>query len=197
VKALGELLVLVSVGLVIATSVNAVRTNGSLKWDKEYFVVKDAEPGIRTEAATLALPTDSRPDPPGSELAIATTSIEHPFQTITSEQIAEIVGDGEYDRGQYVFVDARNPKLFEAGHIPGAIRCYHYDLDICIDSVMLYAPSALQIIVYCNGGECEDSKYMCDELVNSRDIPYKMVYLYEGGWNEWSSKDMPFATGEN
>ena len=53
---------------------------------------------------------------------------------------------------------------------------------------------ALKVIVYCGGGDCEDSVFMCRELLEA-DVPYDAIHLYVGGWEEWTAKGMPVEEG--
>ena len=56
----------------------------------------------------------------------------------------------------------------------------------------LYA--AAIVVVYCGGGDCEDSIFMCRELVETG-LASDNIFLYEGGWHEWSESDQPTQTG--
>ncbi len=119
---------------------------------------------------------------------------EHAYQTMLFEEVVEIFNDPATQMGANVFIDARNDELYEEGHIPGALQADHYRLEDYIENVLAYAESADRIIVYCNGGDCEDSIYMCTDLVEL-DVPYDRIYLYVGGWKEWESNGQPVATG--
>ena len=182
--ALCELLVLGLAGLVLGAAANAIRTTGSLKWNHRYFRTDDV-----SSAQAVHDPSEEAPD------TAKESPFKHPYQEATLDDVFEIAADPDADRGLYVLVDARSADVFSEGHIAGAIRCYHYEIDDCIDSTLEAALGALKVIVYCNGGDCEDSKYMCRELVD-RGVPYEAVYLYAGGWKEWIDQEMPFVTGD-
>lgn len=117
------------------------------------------------------------------------------YQEIGIDAIVDIVGDPDYDRWSYVFVDARSAKAFADGRIYGAIRCWQADLADCIELVLDPAMGADKVIVYCNGGKCDESKYMCRELA-ARGVPRESIYLYAGGWDDWIANEMPAEVDE-
>jgi hypothetical protein len=51
-------------------------------------------------------------------------------------------------------------------------------------------------VVYCGGGQCEDSIFMCREL-DSAGIPYAKLFLYEGGYHEWVDQQQPTHQGSD
>ena len=185
-KTILEAVLLSVIAFAVAAGANAVRPKGALKWNKDHFpkrrlhVEQKQELYGNNETEQIAEQTGDQP--------------KHDYQTITFEELEEIFNDPDPETGAVVFVDARNDAAFEAGHIPGAIQCDRYYLEDYIEDVLDYAYDADQVIVYCNGGECEDSMYLCGELMEF-DVPYESLYLYEGGWKEWMDHDMPVATG--
>ena len=96
--------------------------------------------------------------------------------------------------GANIFVDARGDEAYEAGHIPSALQCNHYRLAEYIEDILHYAYDAEKIIIYCNGGNCEDSIFVCGDL-EEFDIPYETMYLYKGGWQEWCERGQPMEMG--
>jgi rhodanese-related sulfurtransferase len=119
---------------------------------------------------------------------------DHPYQVLGFDQVVEIFRAPETAIGGNVFVDARDEDVYAEGHIPGAIRADHYRLQECIDTLLEYAQSAERIIAYCNGGDCEDSIFLCTDLIEF-EVPYERIYLYPGGWEEWQKKGMPVEKG--
>ena len=96
-----------------------------------------------------------------------------------------------------VFVDARNKDDYVEGHIPGAVHLYHYDSLEMIDSVRPDLEQAFFIIVYCNGGDCDDSISLALDLTTSYGFPNDSVYVFKGGMEEWQEAGYPVTTGEN
>jgi len=153
-------------------------------------------------ADTSDVPSSEELTEPADEIAETTEVVEDSaepevafgYQRISTDEVADIVSDPNYDRYRFVLVDARSRAAYEAGHIEGAIRCYHYELDLCLDNLLAYALGAEKVIVYCNGGDCEDSKFMCQELVD-QGVPWSSIYLYADGWQDWVAQDMPYVEG--
>lgn len=198
-----EVLLLAVLATVIGFTANAVRASGSIKWSKNYFdkgtprgVPKSAEPrpspsqateGDTNQSASPKAPSDGNGTPTGPGL-------EHGYQVVRFQEVVEILNDPATEDGLNVFVDARHTETFEEGHIPGAHQCFPFEIEKCIDELMEHAEPADKVIVYCNGGDCEDSVFMCRELL-AAGLAYDQVFLYEGGWKEWEKNGQPIETG--
>jgi rhodanese-related sulfurtransferase len=180
-----EALLLGVVGLAVAFTANAVRASASIELSKNYFVVwVDNEPDTPPVESDDPPDTDSASDKPP----------DHPYQEVTFEDVVEVFNDPNTEMGINLFVDARNDDAYEEGHIPGAIQADHYRLEDYIDNLLDFAEAAEKIIVYCNGGDCEDSIFLCTDLMEF-DVPFDSVYLYPGGWKEWTKNGMPIEKG--
>ena len=46
------------------------------------------------------------------------------------------------------------------------------------------------ILVYCNGEDCEDSRFLAQSL---REIGYRKLYVYQGGYHQWLQKGLPVS----
>jgi len=198
-----EMLLLALLATAIGYTANAVRATGSIKWSKNYFdkgvprkVPRDSEPhptpgqtssGDTKQSAPPETPSDDGGAPTASPL-------EHGYQVVRFKEVVEILNDPATEDGLNVFIDARHAETFEEGHIPGAHQCYPFEIEQCIDEVMEHAEPADKVIVYCNGGDCEDSVFMCRELL-AAGLAYEQVFLYEGGWKEWETSGQPIETG--
>lgn len=222
-RAIMEVLILGAVGIVLGAGANAVRGSGSLRWTKNYFQTREpirnatpapAESDVEKSAVSPAQSSDKEAmsqgttatsgdasqskeaDVPEAEEAANETakSFEHPYQSASLSMVIDVLNDPATDAGLNVFVDARSQAAYEDGHIPGAVRCYHYEAESCIDRVMEYALPADKVIVYCNGGDCTDSRFMCDELLMAG-LEMQQLWLFEGGWHEWKSSGQPIVTG--
>lgn len=208
-KTVLEVLILGVVGVAVAVTVNAVRASSSVKWSRDYFD-KGKRPDLPAPSTPASPPTTTSGKAtfvePIGELA-ATGKIgavkqasaapahpQHSYQEMKFEQVVAVFNSPETAAGVNVFVDARDVQAYEEGHIAGAIQADHYRLEDYIDRLLDYAESAEKIIVYCNGGNCEDSMFLCADLMDF-DIPYERFFLYPGGWEEWSKKGMPVKKG--
>ncbi len=167
-----EFVVLGVIGLVVAVAANGVRAKNSITLGKDYFYI----------------PKDSQK--PLGDPATA----KHDFQEIAYDAVASLLEDPDTEAGLTVFLDARSDHDYEDGHIPGAVQCSPYQVEQYWDNVAPFVEGALKIVVYCGGGDCDDSIFMCREL-QYQDIPSEAIYLYEGGWEEWTAKGGPVETG--
>ena len=180
-----EVLVLVIVGTGVALAVNGAQGSRGLKLTKNYFA-KVAIPDRPTPAA----PTVER----GEAKQAAPKHVKHDYQDISFAEVVAIFEDPGTELGVNVFVDARNDVAYEEGHIPGAVQADHYRLEDYIENLLDFAEGAEKIVVYCNGGDCEDSVLLCGDLIEF-DVPYESIYLFSSGWKAWTDGNMPVATG--
>ncbi len=195
-KALWEALILGMLGILVAVGANFVRASGSIKVTRNYFdkgfdQVERLIPQPRTDRNASQPATAPSPDAADEDIE---GHPDHPYQEVDFEAVAAIFNDSDGQAGTVTFVDARNDEAYEAGHIPGAIQADHYRLEDCIEVLLDYADASEKLIVYCSGGNCEDSMFLCKDLLEF-DVLYDKIYLYSGGWKEWTKRGMPVATG--
>lgn len=164
-------MVLGVLGLIVAVGANGVRVKGSITLGKNYFYIPQ-------DPERLAKPVHAK----------------HDFQPIAYDAVAALLEDPGTEAGLTVFLDARSDHDYEDGHIPGAVQCSPYQVEQYWDNVAPLVEGAMKIVVYCGGGDCDDSIFMCREL-QYQDIPPEAIYLYEGGWEEWTANGGPVETG--
>ena len=88
--------------------------------------------------------------------------------------------------------DARVPEQFEAGHLPRAHNLPAGEVDQRIGRyVSLLAPET-SILVYCGGADCSDALELAVKL---REIGFKDLMLYPGGYAEWTEYGEKVNTG--
>jgi rhodanese-related sulfurtransferase len=92
-----------------------------------------------------------------------------------------------------IFLDARYPEDFKAGRIKGAINLPYEESEEYAPQVLPQLPKEEEIIAYCDGTECESSLLLAREL---REMGYKDVKVFFGGWQEWLKAGLPVETGE-
>ncbi len=93
-----------------------------------------------------------------------------------------------YESGLGTIVDARSPAEYNAGHLPGAILCYVYELDSFLADLLAAAPFDAPLMVYCTGEDCEDSRFLAEAL---REMGYRLIYIYLGGYSGWLEAGLP------
>lgn len=89
----------------------------------------------------------------------------------------------------HIFVDAREPEEYAAGHIRGAINLPHDYFDEYWPKVEPLLPKDTMIVTYCSGTECESSLYLARLLVE--EFGYKNVEIFYGGWRMWTKHELP------
>lgn len=82
-------------------------------------------------------------------------------------------------QGNPTLIDARNEVSFNIGHIPNAINL---PVDSDNDKIKLAVATYNNIIVYCTGASCPDSKKLAAKLIAAG---AENIKIYPGGWEEW------------
>ena len=214
-QAVIELILLTVASVGVALAANKIREHKSIELTKNNFDKGSAParnsvagtPHGGTPSATGALKPEGITKPTQPVTPIANTApakvapdeiakaaskkhLEHDFRIISLEEVQRVFDDPQTARGLNLFVDARDEEHFAEGHIPGAMQCFPYEARKCLDRVKAAADGADKVIVYCGGGDCEDSIFMCRELTEAG-VPTEAVFLFEGGWKEWIAGGLP------
>ena len=128
-------------------------------------------------------PTDGEPD--GEPIPGDGQLLQHGFQVVSLSEAQDYYSRGE---SSIVFIDARDEAHYEKCHIPTAVQFDYYHPDEYIGEVRDLAADAEIVIIYCNGGECEDSiqaaRYLTEEIEDP--LPFDIVHVFEGGIQAWS-----------
>jgi len=99
-----------------------------------------------------------------------------------------------------LFLDARRTSVYEQGHIAGARTYSVWESDIDDKVQKLFAERSdtaaqnLPIVIYCSGGDCEDSHMLAQKLWG---IQFNNVYVYKDGFPDWQQHGAPVHTGAN
>lgn len=97
--------------------------------------------------------------------------------------------------GFIVFVDARDEGAFNEEHIPGALLVDYWKLGRYLPEVLPQLGSAGVIIIYCSGGDCEDSRLLATSLIIDQDLSADSIYVYEGGIESWIANGKRLTEG--
>ena len=89
-----------------------------------------------------------------------------------------------------IFVDARDEVFYTyEGHIKKAVSLPNKDFEAAFArSAEHLSPKDRELVIYCSGFGCEDSAELAKKLM---DKGYSYVFVYEGGWPEWSDAGLP------
>ena len=92
-----------------------------------------------------------------------------------------------------IFLDARYPSDYKAGHIEGAINFPWEEYEEHAPQILPTLPKDEEIIVYCDGTECETSLLLARELM---ELGYTNVKVFFGGWQEWRDAGLSVETDD-
>ena len=161
-----------------------------LRWVGTY----DASTGERQgpsggAAVTPALPAAAPPGAGGTGKEFA----PHPQKAwveISGDDAAEL-----FARKTVPFLDARRSGVYAQGHIAGARPFSVWEADVD-DKVKAFFAEGLNqsapVVVYCSGGECEDSHMLSETLYF---VGFDNVLVYKDGFPDWQKRSLPIATG--
>lgn len=210
VEALGMALA----GSLLALAANALSPAG-LSLTRNYFprLPDDPAPTPATNPVQVTtLPTTNVASATSATTAVVTTNVpapvptggvpaevllrlqKHGLQVVMSNDVTRLFRDPRYEQGVVVFVDARDDAHYTAGHIPGAHQFNHYRPEQYLPTVLPACLQALQIVVYCTGGQCEDSEFAAI-MLRDAGIPKDNLFVYPGGINEWTALQQPIELG--
>jgi len=184
---LREGLLVMLAGLAFAILANQLSPRG-LSLTRNYFpTTSGATPSVvRAVAATVTN------QPPAEHLLAELQAAG--LQLAVSNQVIAWFADPRRLTRHIVFVDARNEVDYRQGHVPGAIFFDPYQPEKYFPGVMPAAQAAERIVVYCHGGDCDDS-LSAATLLKEVGIPGEKISVYGGGFGEWQSLGQPVETG--
>jgi rhodanese-related sulfurtransferase len=114
---------------------------------------------------------------------------DRPWADITGEQAALLHGRG------VPFLDARRTAVYQDGHVAGArsVPIWESTVDDGIKKLFEegYDTDA-PIVVYCSGGDCEDSHMLSQRL---HGFGFNNALVYTGGFPDWQKRGLPIEKG--
>ncbi|MBI5969841.1 MAG: rhodanese-like domain-containing protein [Deltaproteobacteria bacterium] len=110
----------------------------------------------------------------------AQTALSETHKRITGDELQAMMKDGT----QMTVVDVREPELFAAGHVPGALNIDYYDN---AKTRILKLSRKDRIVFICHGGPMGDE---LSEILTANG--YAKVYNVKGGMRNW---DGPMEKG--
>jgi rhodanese-related sulfurtransferase len=186
-----EAVVVGALGLVLALVANALSPRG-LSLTRDYFPLtarpaagggEEAQAGAESAAAT------------GAAVAVDQKLREHGLLAVSDDRMHALFTDVRYAQELVVFVDAREARRFQEGHIPGAYLFDRYRQDEFLPMVLPACQNAETVVVYCNGGDCEDSHFAALALRDAG-VPVERLGVYSGGITSWQKRGFPVEAGD-
>ena len=191
---LREALLVAAAGIVLAFGANLVSPRG-LVLTRNYFPADINRPvPVATGAGS---PSDvANTNPPASSPAqlLAVRLKEQGLQSVDGRQAAQLFHDPRFQQGTIAFIDARDELHYREGHIPGACEFDPYHPEKYFATVLPVCQAAEQIVVYCNGGDCDDSESAAI-LLRDVGIANRKLFIYMGGIPEWTTNGLPVEIG--
>ncbi|HTL99173.1 MAG TPA: rhodanese-like domain-containing protein [Holophagaceae bacterium] len=144
----------------------------------------------RTKAAPVTAPMTTASDwDPAALLAR--------YPPVQGQAYAEVDGDAArwLQLHGALLLDARRTDVYAEGHLPGA-RCLPGWADGLAEKIVaLQAAKAdplLPTLVYCAGGDCEDSHLLAQKLWMAG---FRNLRVYAGGYPDWAGRGWPVVKG--
>ena len=78
---------------------------------------------------------------------------------------------------------------------PGRTSLIAYYPEKHLLTVLPACLNATKVVVYCGGGECEDSEFAALALKEAG-VPQERLFVYAGGMTEWATNGVPVELGE-
>jgi rhodanese-related sulfurtransferase len=109
-----------------------------------------------------------------------------------SEFIALADAYQAWSGGNALFLDARAPADYAAGHIANAFSLPAEAFGKYFPAVSGYLAPESVIICYCDGTECDLSHHL---MVSLRQHGYTDIHILKNAWTEWKKAGYPTTTG--
>jgi len=178
-------------GLAFGWIANALSPVG-LELSRNYF------PPIPEATATIEAELDpTTREPPGLSTvqAVGEQGDQAQSRRIGFEQAVALLESSAAQDGRLIFVDARSDAPYRAGHLPGAYLLDRFYPERFLPELLPAAMAAEQVIVYCTGGDCEDSEYAA-RMLGEAGVPVERLQVYRGGVEEWRARGGVMERGE-
>lgn len=200
--------------LVIAAIVLGLVANAIASSERRVTLAASAEPARRAEDAQatdappsaiieddgMASTTGGETPAPGGGPPVLKASRETLLQRfpsspeIPAEEIHTADAKWLWEQG-VMFLDARRTSIYNEGHIPGARPFAIWEADVD-DKVKELATEGLDpdmpIVIYCSGGECEDSHLLAQKLWG---MFFNNLLVYHEGFPGWNEAGHPVERG--
>ena len=142
-----------------------------------------------TLKATPAAPAATKLPLAESPLSRFPAHPDKPYVEISGDDAAWLVARG------VLVVDARRKKDYEQGHVAGArnISPWEGDADAKITALVNEGrDGAIPVVVYCSGGDCEDSHMLATRIYGGG---FNNLLVYRDGWPDWVKRGGKSAAG--
>ena len=151
-------------------------------------------PGPSVPAPKAGLPSprvQNREAPRVPPSAPPDDATSHPIRDISGQEAWEAFQSG------VAFLDARRSLDFTEGHIPRAWSVPIWEAEVD-DRLFAYKVARRPgpedpIVLYCSGGDCQDSHLLATKLLNEG---YSHLLIYRAGFPDWVAQGHPVEKGQ-
>ncbi|HKD11195.1 MAG TPA: rhodanese-like domain-containing protein [Thermoanaerobaculia bacterium] len=180
---------LLTLAVVCAAASNAMAgRERRLAW-KGAAITEGSQRPASTPAAGSAAPVSAASSQAGK--GSFSPHPDKPYVEISGGETSQLHG-----RGDVPFLDARRTSVYREGHIAGArpLSVWESDIDDKVKAFFAegHDPSG-PIVVYCSGGECEDSHTLAQKLYLAG---FDAVFVYKDGFPDWQRRGLPVHSGD-
>lgn len=150
-----------------------------IAWQSVAILLVSAVTGLLLNSfSDTPLPLARAPRAPAAEL----------WTVVTAEEVQQAL-----DSGEALFIDARDPNEYALGRIPGAINLPSTAFQEYFEKFGQGLPMDYPFIVYCQGGECDQSHEVLEHL---KQLGFQQLSLYEQGWEDWKRLGKLYETDQ-
>jgi rhodanese-related sulfurtransferase len=151
---------------------------------------RDAAPAA-TASTALPVPAAAPRDPgPAAELLGRFPAHRQPHAEIAGADAAWLHARGA------LFLDARRSREYADGHVAGARSFPVWESDVVKERVEALVAEgrdgALPVVLYCSGGDCEDSHMLAQMLFGAG---FENLLVYRDGFPDWVRRGGRVAAG--
>jgi rhodanese-related sulfurtransferase len=115
-----------------------------------------------------------------------------PLPLPASDQVALMEAQELWEKGEAVFLDARSPGDYAAGHIAGALSLPVEMFEAAFPPLRGRMTQDLPVVIYCDGAHCDQSHRL---LLKLRALGYSHVRVLVNGWTQWRRANLPARAG--
>jgi rhodanese-related sulfurtransferase len=185
-----EALVVAVIGAALAFAANGISPRG-LKLTRDFFPTGPHTTTHQPVSTNSIAGTTNIPSPHD---LLVTRLREKGLSLVDSNRVIQLFDDPRREQNLVLFVDARDDEHYQKGHIPGAYQLDYFRPENYLATLLPLCQMAEEIVVYCNGGTCEESEFTATFLL-SAGLPKEKLAVYAGGISEWETNRLPVETG--
>ena len=97
----------------------------------------------------------------------------------------------KFDSGDAVFIDARLPEAYAAGHPGGAVNLPVVEFKVRAAAFLEQFEPDTELIAYCVEPQCPLARELAERL---QEIGFANVSYLIDGWDQWQNADLPIVS---